>query len=116
MTTGTATARIPKRRSSLSTSARDTGSDLAEDEDELHLAVALPSRLPRFPQEPVARRLHERLPASAPGEGAAACARDPLHVVHGRALVLSLPHPHADRDTSHVLLPPVGGRRVQRLR
>src|SRR5438445_6416227 len=113
-TSSTRTGLTSMRRSSLSTSARDTRPDLAEDEDELHLEIALPSRLPRFPEEPVARRLHECFPAPASGQSAPSRPRHPLHVVHGRAVVLPVPHPHADRDAPHVLLPPVGGRRVQR--
>src|SRR5438132_9268968 len=94
-----------KRRSSSSTSARDTGPDLAADEDELHLAVAIPSRISGLAEEPIPRGLYERLSAPAPGQGAAARARDPLHVVHGRALVLPLPRPHPDRNAADVLLP-----------
>src|SRR6266550_8370662 len=100
-----ATSRRLKRRSSR-TSARDTGPDLAEDEDELHLAVTVPARLPRLAEEPVARGLHQRVPAPASGEGAPACARDPLHLVHGRALVLPVPRAEAHRDAPDVLLPP----------
>src|SRR5207244_7530852 len=105
----TRTVRTSMRRSSLSTSARDTGPDLAEDQDELYLEIALPSRLPRFPQEPVARGLHERVLAPAPRQSAPPRLGDSLHVVHGWALVLPLPDPHAHRDAPHVLLPPVGG-------
>src|SRR2546430_15650748 len=104
------------RRSSLSTSARDTVPDLAKDQDELHLEIALPSRLPRLAQKPVARGLHECVLAPASRQSAPPRLGDPLHVVHGWALILPLPDPHAHRDAPHVLLPPVGGWRVQRLR
>src|SRR6266850_1785816 len=98
-------ATSPKKSERQFTNARGPGADLDAREERAALEVALQARLPGLPQESIARGVHERLPAPAPGEGPPSRARDPLHVVHGWAVVLPLPRAHAHRDAADVLLP-----------
>src|SRR5258705_710438 len=99
-------ATFPKKSERQFTNARGSGADLDAREERDALEVAFPARVPGLPQEPITRGVHERLPAPAPGKGPPSRARDPLHVVHGWAVVLPLPRADADRNAADVLLPP----------